>query len=141
MGEGGYVITNNFGLPEPLYAALSKERYAPTAGRISATALIDAPLVRVLLMKHTQEVVEDASDRLWSLLGQAVHRVLELKGTKDSSELKRVCKHDSGATLVSIGDYYDNQILVDWKITSTYSVIYGVTNAYQCPQCGEIHIK
>lgn len=119
------MITNKFSLPEPLYKALAKKRYAPIAGRISATALIDAPLIRVLLMKHTDEIVEDASEKIWALLGSAIHRVIELKGTKEASELKCTCKHESGATLVSIGDYYENNILTDWKITSVWSYLLG----------------
>lgn len=118
-------ITNSYNLPAPLFKALSKERYAPIAGRLSATALIDAPLVRVLLMKHVKEIEEDASERLWSVVGSAVHKVIEDNGNKDASEVKRTCTHKSGATLVCIGDFYENQILMDWKMTSVFSYLLG----------------
>ena len=114
------MITNNFNLPEPLFKALSRDRYAPIAGRISATALIEAPLQRVLLMKYTDHIVEDASEKLFALMGQAVHKVIELRGSKEVSELKQICKHDSGATLVTIGDYYAEQVITDWKLVSIW---------------------
>ena len=119
------MITNVHRLPAPLFKALSQERRAPLAGRISATALIEAPLQRVLLMKHATEIEEDASEKLFALLGTAIHRVLEINGTVESSEVKKTCTHESGATLVCIGDYYVNQILTDWKTISVWQSILG----------------
>jgi len=124
-------ISNNYNLPLPLYKALSKERYAPIAGRLSATALIDAPLVRVLMMKHVKEIEEDASERMWAMLGTAIHWVIEQNGSKEASEAKRICKHKSGATLVCIGDFYENQILTDWKVTSTWSWLLGGKSTWE----------
>jgi len=124
-------ISNNYNLPLPLYKALSKERYAPIAGRLSATALIDAPLVRVLMMKHVKEIEEDASERMWAVLGTAIHWVIEQNGSKEASEAKRICKHKSGATLVCIGDFYENQILTDWKVTSTWSWLLGGKSSWE----------
>ncbi len=124
-------ISNNYNLPLPLYKALSKERYAPIAGRLSATALIDAPLVRVLMMKHAKEIEEDASERMWAVLGTAIHWVIEQNGSKEASEAKRICKHKSGATLVCIGDFYENQILTDWKVTSTWSWLLGGKSSWE----------
>ena len=124
-------ISNNYNLPLPLYKALSKERYAPIAGRLSATALIDAPLVRVLMMKHVKEIEEDASERMWAMLGTAIHWVIEQNGSKEASEAKRICKHKSGATLVCIGDFYENQILTDWKVTSTWSWLLGGKSSWE----------
>jgi hypothetical protein len=112
--------TNKYKLPEPLFNALSFNRYPPVVGRLAATALIDAPLQRVLLMKHSSEIVEDASERLWALLGSAVHYVIEKGGDKKTVELKKTCTHKSGATLVCKGDYYKDLMLYDWKFTSVW---------------------
>jgi hypothetical protein len=117
--------TNNYGLPAPLYKALIPDRRQKVLGRIGATDLIDAPLRRILQMKYFSDMQEDASENLWSLLGKAIHYVVEQSGHVDTSELKEEWKHESGATLVTIGDYYDNKVLTDWKITSVWSFLLG----------------
>ena len=123
------MITNDYKLPDSLFKALSKERRPPVPKRISATDLIDAPLQRVLKMKYLSEISEDASTRLWSLLGQAVHYIVEKQGG-EFAEIKKEYQHPSGATLVTIGDYYKDNILIDWKITSTFSFVLGEKQAW-----------
>jgi len=119
------ITTNNFNLPEPMVRALTSERRKPVLGRLSATALIDSPLRRILSLKHFEELTEDVSDNLWLLLGTAVHHVIEKSGHKDESEVKTVIDHDSGATLVMVMDYYKDGELIDWKVTSVYSFLLG----------------
>lgn len=117
--------TNLYNLPPPLYRALVPERRQKVMGRIGATDLIDAPLRRILQMKYFNDIQEDASENLWSLLGKAVHYVVEKAGSASTSEYKAEFEHESGALLVTVGDYYDNQILTDWKITSVWSFLLG----------------
>ena len=122
--------SNNFDLPAPLYKALTPDRRIPVLKRISATALIDAPLQRILKMKHFNDIKEDASENLWALLGSAVHVVVEKSGSVDTSEVKETYEHPLGVTLVTVGDYYDNEILTDWKITSVWSFMLGTKDEW-----------
>jgi hypothetical protein len=68
---------------------------------------------------------------MWAVLGTAIHWVIEQNGSKEASEAKRICKHKSGATLVCIGDFYENQILTDWKVTSTWSWLLGGKSTWE----------
>lgn len=69
-------ITNRFGLPSSLYNAVCNDPYVG-GGDISITRLISPPRIVALTKKHEPEIVEDASDRIWSLLGQSAHLVIE----------------------------------------------------------------
>ena len=69
-------ITNVHGLPQSIVAAVTNDPYTG-GGDISATKLIDAPQIRTLMAKHKDQITTDVSERIWSLLGQAVHTILE----------------------------------------------------------------
>ena len=60
-------ITNKYGLPSSLYNALANDPYVG-GGDISITRLIAPPRIVALRKRHEAEIVEDASDRIWSLL-------------------------------------------------------------------------
>lgn len=129
-------MANIHNLPDPLVRALTPERRVPTPGRLSVTTLLDAPLRRLLSMKHFYSVEEEVSDNLWALLGTAVHYVIE-KGSADDTETKLEIPL-AGATLVGVIDYHRDGHVIDWKCTSTYSVIFSNRGTYTCPCCGEV---
>lgn len=117
-------LTNKKGLPEALVNAVANDPYSRGDSDISVTQLIDAPQIRMLHKQH--EVVEDASDRIWSLLGQSVHTILE---RADSTSLKeeRLFQEVLGWKL---SGQYDSLcllggVLEDYKVTSAWSVVYG----------------
>ena len=119
-------ITNRTGLPQPIINALLNDLYDPGESDITVTQLIDSPRIRLLTRKHYDELKEDAIDRLWSLLGQAVHQILEradetgvveerlyidLRGWKVGGQFDRIALVDNA--------------LQDYKVTSAWSVING----------------
>jgi hypothetical protein len=75
-------FTNKHNLPESFVRAVKVDRHI-TRGDISVTTLIDAPQIRQLKRKY--DVVEDVSDRVWALMGTAVHHVLELADVANHS--------------------------------------------------------
>ena len=75
------VFTNKHNLPAVIVDAVVNDPYVG-GGDISATKLIDAPQVRVLSSKYRDEVTVDVSERVWSLLGQCVHTILERAGLR-----------------------------------------------------------
>lgn len=77
------VIANKANLPGPMHRALSVNTYVG-GGDSSATRLIAPPRIVVLRKYHEDEIEEDASDRIWSLLGSSVHRMLELSVVEDT---------------------------------------------------------
>lgn len=76
------ILTNKNNLPEMVIEAIKGDPYHFT-GDISCSSLFDEPQIRMLRKKHSDEIVEDASDRVFSLLGQIVHGVLERSMIKD----------------------------------------------------------
>jgi hypothetical protein len=75
--------TNKYDLPDPIVRAVVFDPYTKGASDFSATELAKPPRLRTLSMKHRDELTEDVSDRLWSLLGQLGHLLLERAYQKD----------------------------------------------------------
>lgn len=69
--------TNKYDLPEPLFRALTRSEYDKGESDITVTELMKSPRQRLLAIRHDKDVEIDASSRLWSLLGTAVHNVIE----------------------------------------------------------------
>jgi hypothetical protein len=113
-------ITNKHGLPEALVAAVQNDPYTG-GGDISVTKLIDAPQRRALWLQHRDAVEEDVSERIWSLLGQAVHHILERAGT-DTLVEQRLFAEVLGWTLSGQFDrlHLESRTLSDYKVTTTY---------------------
>jgi len=117
-------ITNEHNLPAPIYAALSQTR-PPKAERLSATALIGSPLVRQLTLKHWDEIEEDATDRLWALLGQGVHSVLDKNTDADSFAEEKLVIPFNGIDVVCMSDNWKDGVISDYKVTSVFSFLLG----------------
>jgi hypothetical protein len=83
----GTIFTNKYNLPQSFVNAVKVDNHV-TRGDISVTTLIDAPRIRQLKRKH--QIVEDVSDRVFALMGTAVHHVLELSDIGSSSARKIV---------------------------------------------------
>lgn len=75
--EGRLKLTNRLDLPETIVRAVSNDPYSMRGSRISATSLYGAPKPRVLRQRHGHEITEDVADRLWALVGQIGHGILE----------------------------------------------------------------
>ena len=54
--------------------------------RLSVTRLIGPPQIRILERLHQDELTEDASDRIWALVGQIGHGILERAETSAITE-------------------------------------------------------
>lgn len=132
-------ITNRQNLPATIISAVSKHNYAPKEGRLSVTTLINPPQMEALRRQNWSELHEDAADRIWMLLGSAVHGVLE-KVDDDNViiEEKLELKHD-GYVVPGVADlleiiqpdgrdplHDDGHQVTDFKITSVWSFLHGV---------------
>lgn len=117
-------LTNLHGLPEALVRAVTNDPYTG-GGDISVTKLIDSPQVRMLRKQYGESVVEDVSDRIWSLLGQSVHTILERAGNETSDiQEERLYADVDGWKLSGQFDRMDLHAkgMDDYKVTSTYKV-------------------
>lgn len=124
-------ITNNFNLPVPLVRAIMNDPYSKGESDFSVTGLLSPPQQAHLKRLHEDELEEDASDRIWALLGQSVHHIIEratdAKVFPDSE--KRIfwkIKVDGKEYVIS--GKPDHAILLDgvmqdYKVTSAYTHI------------------
>jgi hypothetical protein len=120
-------ITNNLGLPDPIVRAITRDTWTPKPNRIGVTTLIAPPRKAALEILHADELVEDAADRVWALLGQAVHSIIERAGGLGIAE-HRLTMDIEGWTLSGILDHfvYDpDGCLSDYKVSSTWAAKEG----------------
>jgi len=75
-------LTNKLRLPAAIVAAIYNDDYSKGNADASVTELLSPPQLAKLRRLHADDIVEDASDRIWSLLGQAVHSIIE-RASKD----------------------------------------------------------
>jgi hypothetical protein len=117
-------ITNTHNLPEPIFKAVSAV-WPIKPHRYSVTDLIGPPLIRQLKIKHFAERVEDASDRLWLLLGKAMHHILDAHASVDAFAEEKLVADHNGYQIVGVSDTYKAGIITDYKVTSVWSWVYA----------------
>ena len=128
-------ITNNFGMPQPFVDFAINDKYSKGKADISVTSLIDSPKIRLMKDKYDDQIEVDAVDMVWALFGTAVHSVLE--NSKQSDDIiteERLYKEVDGWVLsgaidrqefISNDDGSRTVNIIDYKVTSVWSVIYG----------------
>ena len=132
-----HTLTNRMNLPQGIVHAVRNDPYNSGDCDISVTRLITPPYQRRLM--GTVPQVEDAGDRIWSLLGQATHTILERAypvpvGDEQLSIAEFLDKHkylverrlftqEMGWTVSGAFDAYENFTLYDYKVTSVYAVM------------------
>jgi len=118
--------TNKHGLPQPIYEALTRDPYR-RVGDISVTQLIKPPLMVQIEKRHAGDIVEDASDRVWSLLGQSVHAIIERQDHTDRLSEERLVAEVFGWTISGKPDLLEpDDTLTDYKVTSVWAFLSGV---------------
>jgi hypothetical protein len=118
-------ITNKFGLPQPLVNAVTYSDYDKEGCDYSISDLLRPPRMAQLERLHADEITEDASDRLWMLLGSAGHTVLERSAKKGIIEERAIVEVDG----FKVGGKLDFGILDktmwDYKFTSVWAANEG----------------
>jgi len=124
-------LLNKFNLPSPIMRAVENDPYDSGESDISVTQLIDSPLIRRLRIKYQNDIEEDVTDRIWSLLGQAVHSILERAADSPDVESAEERIYTTAEDYIVSGQYDliyrkdDKLILADYKVTSAWSVLFG----------------
>ena len=129
-------FTNKLNFPAAIAEAVKNDPYTRGDADISVTQLIRPPQ-QVTLQKHCAgEMVEDISDRIYALMGQAMHVVLERSNITGIAEKRVFAECNkwivSGAfdsialTEVETDTGNPEWVLQDYKQMSIYEVIYGI---------------
>lgn len=115
-------ITNNSNFPDALVRAVSNDKYDKGACDFSVTELLKPPRMRALMLKHANELSEDVEDRIWSLLGQVVHGILERANMLDLCEKRFFADIDGYIVSAQIDSLTldENGVLTDYKCTTAY---------------------
>lgn len=118
-------VTNKYGMPNALVRAVTNDPYTYT-GNISVTQMISPPRLRWLLIRHYEELEEDATDRIWTLLGSAVHAILERAEDKHSDDLQevRLEAETNGWVWSGQADIWQApDALMDYKVTGAWATM------------------
>lgn len=126
-------ITNTKKLPSFLVkAAEFWAQHHDSQAEYSVTELLDAPRRVALMSQHADQLTEDVSDRMWSLLGSSVHKVIEaaLEADDDDTLISehRMFAEIDGIRISGQCDVYDSSSnqLYDLKTASVWEIINGV---------------
>jgi hypothetical protein len=118
-------VTNVYGLPQSIVEAVTNDPYVG-GGDISTTKLIDSPQVRVLSSRYREQLSVDVSERIWALLGQGVHTVLERAAVRAEGMTAEQRLYAEVGGLVLSGQYdvmhLERGILSDYKLTTVYKL-------------------
>jgi hypothetical protein len=115
------ILTNRNKLPQPLVDAVANDSYSRGDSDISVTELIGPPRIRQLKQKWDHVLEEDVSDRIWALLGQMGHAILQKKAENGEVALIEHRFHikRGGYRLSGQVDYLPaSKEIDDWKFCS-----------------------
>ena len=120
-------ITNKHRVPETLVALASREYYTKGAAQYSVTELLSPPRIRRLREQFHEKVEQDVTDMLWSMLGSALHVVMERGQTEGHITEERLFKEMDGVTISGQIDLQHERdggvVITDYKFTSAWAVM------------------
>lgn len=135
---------NDHNLPEPLFNALTKSRYVNKAKGISVTSLIKGPRERILTKRHEGEIITEATDRLWSVFGTAVHNVVQEFSDRaegfSEERLEAEIEYLPGKRAFINGqpDWVypegDSLVVADYKVSSVFGFLLSKDNGFVKPE-------
>jgi hypothetical protein len=121
-------LTNINNIPSSVYQAVLRDPYDAGESDITVTSLIKPPHMRQLELRHKDEIVEDAADRIFSLLGSAVHTILERAALDHCIVERRFFVERLGWKVSGQVDLIDpsDNLLADFKSTSRHVATGGI---------------
>tara|TARA_R100001369_G_scaffold79253_1_gene109270 strand:+ start:517 stop:1407 length:891 start_codon:yes stop_codon:yes gene_type:complete len=124
--------TNKYNIPNEIIRSLMNDSYSSGGADLSATGLLQPPQIRILNRENSLQITTDVSDRIWILLGQSVHNILERanEGNTDNLTEQRMFADIDGYKISGQTDTIaiEDKIVKDYKVTSTWSVLSALKN-------------
>ena len=122
-------ITNIHQLPQSLVNAIVNDTYQGPRNnelnRLGVTTLNGPARIYWLKKRHWEDIEEDVSERLWSLLGQSIHSVLERAEDSKSIKEERIEEVIDGITISGQIDVLQDSKIEDWKTTSVWQIVFN----------------
>lgn len=119
-------ITNNYNLPDALVKYCEESQFGVKNKYYSVTTILN-PVRSVLLMRrHNDEIVKDASEMINTLFGSATHSLIEKFDKTGFAEMYLSQEITDGYYLTGKCDLYDekNYALVDYKTATCWKIIF-----------------
>jgi hypothetical protein len=115
------IVTNRYKIPSTFENFIDRNQYDSGESDISVTTLIDSPRIRKLQELNDDKLSEDVSDRIMSILGSAVHNILEVGCPEGSIAEKRFFAETKDGKVLSgqadlIEPYGDGFSISDYKV-------------------------
>lgn len=108
-----------------------QESYRPRDCDASVTELWRPAQIAYLEQIHDHEIEIDVSDRLFVLLGWAVHEVLAKAAVSNALMEERLFTEVAGWKIGGRPDLYLDKCVTDWKVTSVWSFVYGIKDDWK----------
>lgn len=123
------MLANSLNLPKPFVDAVSEKRVRSDT-RYSVTETLGGTCEAVLRRRHADDIDDDVADRVWAILGTAVHKVLQESDAEPWQEREQYIKVPIEGTrfeLSGIFDMYDKRerCVTDWKTCSVWKTQVG----------------
>lgn len=115
-------LTNKYNLPAAFLRAAENDPYDRGEADFSVTELLNPPRAQALKAIHKDELEEDCSDRVFAILGQSVHKILERAARPEDIVERRLYGSFIGNVLTGQIDLLetDRKVLSDWKVVKSY---------------------
>ena len=119
--------TNKHNIPVEIIRAVENDSYSKGDSVKSITGLLQPPQISILSEEYADKLTTDISERIWILLGQSVHTILERanEGNEDTLTEERMYADVSGWTISGQTDSISikENTLKDYKVTSAWTVM------------------
>lgn len=120
-------ITNKHGVPAPLVTLATREYYSKGEAQYSVTELMSPPKIRRLREQYNDDIQQDVSDMLWSMLGSALHVVMERGKTPGFLSEERLFVEIDDVLVSGAIDLQESTpagiVITDYKFTSAWAVM------------------
>ncbi len=116
-------ITNNNNIPLPIYRAITQTKYSGENEKCfaSVTGLLKGTKQFILERRYANIIEEEASDRIWSLMGSAIHTVMERSSTQENLSEERLNATINDKVISGGVDLWEDGYVYDFKFTSVRS--------------------
>lgn len=120
-------LTNKYGIPQTFVNVLERPTYSKGTANISVTQLLNSPKIVALTKKFDDQLEQDASEMVWSIVGSAIHNFLEHGKDENHIVEQRIHTeldgwHISGAVDLQIVNP-DGVDVRDYKFTSVWAAM------------------
>jgi histone H3/H4 len=119
-------ITNKSNLPQAIFDAVRNDPYSSGDADASVTELLSPPRQAALKRANRERIEEDASDRIYSLLGQLIHTLLERANKTAIAERRLSITVEGWKVSGAMDALYEHGLLQDYKFVTAYKFKDGV---------------